>query len=312
VRHGGDDALDLSGLDEVSRNISVSTWLDILLAATVPLQVLAFALPLSLAIPLTFMRATAAALDDDQLARMRAVAWTCLVALLIGAVARVINPRYMFSVLPLLCPLAGAAATAWARSADADTQATRLRQVLTVFAIILPCIAAGLAWMTIQRSGVFDLALAAAASVAALIGVWTVLQWVRVRPLHGCAGMVAMLLPCSFAFAAFKNVRLSEISSRDAGLRLREAVGEGAIVTAGEWVMNGPELFFYAGVEVDFRSAREHYLWSPREFTTDRWLVLHSNEWKHWEHDPIAARLSHVEVLPTRGRNAMLAWYDAP
>lgn len=305
---GKDAETDLSGLDEVARNVT-SAGLETLRSFSVPLEVLVYALPISLALPLALRRETISGIGEPSRQLVRGLAWTVILALLLGIAARITNPRYSFIVLPLLCPLAGAVAVAWARGWYSDAMRLRLRQLMTIVTVAWTVTAVVIAALVMRDRATFDPAMIAAALLAIAIGAWSVRQWITIRVARACAGLAALLIVCSFAFAAYKNQQRREISSRDAGFKLRELIGDAPVVTSGMWVMNGPELFHYAGVDVDYQ---REFLREPREFPSDRWIVFHSDEWANWSDRASELGLSHVAVLPTRKRNAILAWYDAP
>jgi 4-amino-4-deoxy-L-arabinose transferase-like glycosyltransferase len=306
--HDHSPAMDLSGVKEVAR-IVTNTEVEVLRSLLVPLEVLIYAIPVSFALPVAMARVTKGSLDEPSRRVAGALTWTVILALLIGAIARIANPRYALIVVPMLCPLAGSIAAAWARGWFDDQAQRRLRQLMTICTVGLAVVAVVLTVLVNYDRDSLDVATIVAGVLAMCLGLWSVRQWMRVRIAHACAGVVGVLITCSFVFAAMRNESRAQISSRDAGIVLRELVGAGQTVTSGMWVMNGPELFHYAGVNVEYH---REFLREPRDFPSDRWIVFHSDEWQTWSDQAAQRRLSRIAVLPTRKRNAILAWYDAP
>lgn len=302
-RSGGRPA-DLSGLGDLVHHLTRIDADRILKAITLPLVLAAYALPLSLAVPIALLPDTAPTRPVWR--RVRGLGGAVVVALMAGVLGRVVNPRYMFIVMPLLCPLAGAIGVAWKAGVYHASIERLLRTIMGVTAVVLAAVNLGLAGTVRLRFEAQETWLLAAAGMAVVAGVWTMRCWSLRRHAAGSVGMVVLLLLLMFPFAALKVHDRIARSSYRAALELRSIIGASR-VTAGHWVLNGPELFHYAEADVDFR---RHGLTDPVGFSSDRWVVFHSREWKIWE-ARMPERFKRVTVLGTRRRNAILAWYVA-
>ncbi len=175
-----------------------------------------------------------------------------------------------------------------------------------VFAVVLVAVNLGLAATVRLRFEAQETWLWVAAGMAVVAGVWTMRCWGRRCHAAGAVGIIVLLLLLMLPFASLKVHERTARSSYRAALELRSIIGTSR-VTAGYWVLNGPELFHYAQADVDFR---RHGLTDPVGFSSDRWVVFHSREWRIWE-ARMPERFTRVTVLRTRGRNAILAWYAA-
>jgi 4-amino-4-deoxy-L-arabinose transferase-like glycosyltransferase len=296
------------GVREVMSNLRSFDRETILGAIALPAIVAVIGLPWTLLAPLALRRSTHPVLLPGSDRIVRGLLGTIVVALLIGVLSRIDTPRYMYIVLPLLCPLTGAVGAAWVRGGYGASMRRFLRQVLTVFAIALCGIYIGLVVLLQER---FDAARAvdvALAGVSVLLGAWTVIELIRRHPLRGAWGIVALLALLTQPFIALEIADRRATSSYEAALVLRDIVGPKAEVIADKWIMNGPELFFYAGVDVVYdRNLLKH----PQHFDHDCWIVFHTDEWDAWETE-MGEHLDSRIVLPTRNRNAILARYRAP
>ncbi len=273
---------------------------------TLPLVLGLYALPFSAALPLALHRSTTVALDVDARRRVRGVAGAVIAALVLGVLAGVSNPRYMYLVLPLLCPLAGAIGVTWNAEAGRSVRQWVVRKLMGTAAVgyaVVPPILVVLLW---RKFDAFRPWLVAPAVISVGTGIWTIRSWHRQRDAAGAWGIVAMVLLLVFPVASYMNEVRRARSMYGAGLALREIIGDTRRVTAGNWVLNSPELFWYAGVDVD---VRREGLSRPRDLRSPSWLVLEEGEWASWT-GPMREPVDQVTFVPTRKRNAVVVRYE--
>jgi 4-amino-4-deoxy-L-arabinose transferase-like glycosyltransferase len=297
---------DLSGLSEVKERVSADSVLKLLRATTIPFELLAYGLPATAALPVAWMMIRRGP-DTTQRRLLAACVGTAIASLLIFGLSMIMRPRYGYPALPLWCPVAGAVAAAWARGElDRSTQ-TLLRAALTGLTIMLAVLHYALIFglspldMTGSWHGA-DSSLRAwligTCIVAALAWVVTMVMWIRQRVSPAAWGMVVLCVTLSIAFNAFKNADRSNRSGYESADEVRQAIDNSDTVLAGMLIMNQPELFYYAKLNV-----------VPVAWRTDGWDTLDKTGWalfdpKEWrELSPaVRQRLSRETPLVTRGK----------
>jgi hypothetical protein len=274
---------------------------------TPPVVLAVYALPVSAALPLALHPDTGNVIGEQGRRIVRALAGAVIVALVVGLLARIVNPRYMYIMLPLLCPLAGAVGAAWAARGSEGVVQSVGRVLMIAFAVGLSGIAVVLTMIVWLRFDVADVPAVVASVVAVCVGVWTVRAWVLRRDGVGAWGVAVLLLLAALPFASFTNEQRRHRSLYEAGLKLRGTVGAGRQVTAGLCVLVAPELLYYAGVEVDYVGDS---LPGSMTFPTDRWILLFGQEWEAWE-PRAATALQQVTELPAANHKVVVAFYTA-
>lgn len=297
-------APDLGGLSEVAAQTARNSR-RLLGVVALPPILLAYGLPVSLALPLTLRPSLLDRLDRPARQLVRAVGGTILAALGIGLLAAMSNPRYGYVVLPMLAPLAGAAAMAWQKGFISPADQQRLRAILTAATIALVGAAVALTAM-VWKETPWPWVIATAAAVSVGVGAWAVWNWLQQRISRAAWGMAWLLVLLAIPFADWKYMDRRQRSAFAAAEVLRQQAGVGATVISGVMVRDQPELFFYAAAVVEPYGQR---LLEPFDLPHDGWLVLTGQEWAAWS-KAMPGHLTRATRLPTRAPGSWLAWYE--
>jgi 4-amino-4-deoxy-L-arabinose transferase-like glycosyltransferase len=254
---------DPTGWYEVVEKIFLHGWKSRLTALLTPFALLIFALPASLALPFSVLIIRKMAADDVRRTRAMALLGTLGVAALIWVVEGNDNPRYEYVMLPLLAPLVGFAWTNWSRREVGFHQIEL--GLCALFSAVSLVIAFKLS--RVQSDGI----LIGVATISILItGALAAAFASRQTLAAKAAGPVVVVLLLLFAFpmAARKNAERQRKSAKNPAAQLRSIIGNSPRVSAAGVVRDLPELFYYAGVDVD----------SYGEFGLPR-LVQHRGHW---------------------------------
>jgi 4-amino-4-deoxy-L-arabinose transferase-like glycosyltransferase len=266
-----------NGVDELLRQLGRSDVSHVLDALAVPFTLLLYALPITVAIPFALSKATLADVDPEGSVRIRALVWTIIVALAIGVLARTHNPRYAYVVLPLVAPLAGVVGQAWLRGAYGRIGHHVIGLSIVIGTVGLVGMSVAFAILASRHGTALDVAAAAGAASSIVAGIAT--------------------------FVLLHRQRRGATAPLEAAAMLRDAVGPGERVIVGDWVMTAPQLFHYAGVEVDYRPGR---LGKVHQLPEDRWILFQEHEWRRWRKS-MGERFDPVIPLPVRNHRPVLA-----
>jgi 4-amino-4-deoxy-L-arabinose transferase-like glycosyltransferase len=283
----------------------------------VPLFLLVYAMPVSFFLPMALYgplwRGTGEAsgrsgiwsVRDRQV--LRALIGSMLIACGVTMVCGMWQPRYSYLWLPLICPVAGAAAAAWERGLYSA-------KMIDLMNITLACIGIGftggiivmaaLCW----RGHVGHWALLWTSGIVAAVMTGLVIRWLRQNRMVWVGwGVIVIIL------AAGPPYGLAQMADRQrrSGERCAEVVSanvaRGETITTGRLILDQPEIFYYAGVNVE---SYAYSVFSPRDFPTSRWMLLDSHEFEAWQR-AMPGRLTHVQRIEYRHFSAVLAWYLA-
>ena len=78
-------------------------------------------------------------------------------------------------------------------------------------------------------------------------------------------------------------------------------------MTTGHLVLDQPEIFYYAGVNVE---SHPFSMFIPREYPTSRWMLLEAVEYDAWRQQ-MPGRLTDIQTMRNMEISAVLAWYEA-
>ncbi|MCC7144867.1 MAG: hypothetical protein IT443_00325 [Phycisphaeraceae bacterium] len=304
------------GLSEALQRLIVGNGRQFLQALTLPAVLFAYALPVSLAVPILIFPWPGVwrRLAEDQKQIAGSLLGALGGAMVIGILAGMTNPRYSYVALPLLCPLAGLAAALWRDGLLPKYWPSILRWVSAVTIVALGIGAVVLTALTWKESP-HPWAMAAMTGGVSLAGIWT---FQRIPARHrqptpdttlppALGGFSLMLVLTAMLFGLQWNQGKARRSAYAAGAVLRQAVGEGTTVSAGIMLRDQPELFFYAHAQP---RALGFDLVEPRDLGADQWVILTDREWQACA-EPMADRLTLIARLPTRPPGSVLAWYSA-
>ncbi len=302
----GNQPLDLSGVDEATSRIFFTSLKDIPRILSLPLVLLAYALPLSFVLPFAFHSALRSKSLDSSGPIVRSLTASFFSALLVGILAGLHNPRYGYPVLPLLCPLAGAVASALQEGRLPAPLQRSVSSLLAFSALVFTALHLGLLGMVWHALGV-DFLLIAAGALSLVLCVVALTAWLLNQPPALGRTLVLLLLLTAIPFTRFNNGQRTRRSGLLAGQSLRRVIGDDGHVSARNMVFFQPEIFYYAGVRVE-ALAESPLRAAPAD---DGWMVLHWKELQKWQTET-PGRLSCVTRLPTAKMVVYAAWYTAP
>ena len=297
--------LDLSGVDEATSRVLFTSLKDVPRIVSLPIVLLAYALPLSFVLPFAFHSSLRKG-GDSSGPIVRSLTASFFSALLVGILAGLHNPRYGYVVLPLLCPLAGAVAQAFVENRLPVPLQRAVLSLLAFSTLGFAILHLGLLGMVWHSFGA-DILLVAAGVLSLVLCGMGLTMWLLNQPRGIGQILVLLLLLTAIPFAHFNNGQRTRRSGLTAGQSLRRIVKDEQSVRARNMVFFQPEIFYYAGVRVE-PLAGSPQNGAPSE---DCWMVLHWKELQKWQAE-MPGRLSGVTRLPTAKMAVYAAWYTAP
>ena len=219
--------------------------------------------------------------------------------------------------MPLLAVLVGVVvAVAWEDNSD-EFLSTRNFVIassrficLLMLATILVMTTAAFLWIHLidpkEHASVSRSELIAAAAVSAIVCFYAVKQSDIIRRGWALAALVVLL---GIPFAQWKNAERMRYSGRAVGIELRGYLGNDPRVSTAAVVRDLPQVFFYAGVNVD--AFGEKGLDKLAAAPGRRWIVLNDIEFaKLIKSAP--GRLDHITPLHLAKDTLYLAQYSGP
>ena len=298
-------AADLTGLQEGATDLHPHDWsvaraIGIL---TLPLIMLVYALPVSVALPLSFLREVRDAQDGERQSRMLALSSTILLAWAVCFVSGMHLPRYAYVTLPLLCPLAGAVA------ASTPKLGRTLRLWIAFIAgasALIPSVAVlGLIAMLWRQSLIRPL-LIATTLIALPLAVLVVRALSGNQPNWRALYAMPIILLCLSLNSAYQ-VHYDRLrrSSRDQALMIRSITGPGAQLFTCAMVLDQPELFYYSGLPTRAFDG-DNLDW--HDIKSGSWVVLEPQELEIWQRE-VPNRLKRIIPFVANKNQGDLVWY---
>jgi 4-amino-4-deoxy-L-arabinose transferase-like glycosyltransferase len=311
-------APETSGVSEIWINL----WLDgrirnLPQTILIPVFMLVYGMPVSFFLPMA-LHGPLWRGDGDVLGRsgvwsirdreiLRALLGTMIVACAVTMVFGMWFPRYSYLWLPLICPVAGAAAAAWGRGIYSAKMIDWMNIALAFVGIgftVGIVVMAGLSW----RGHMGHWVLLSACTIVAAALTCLVIRWIRQNRMAWAGwGLVVIILAAGPPFGLAQIADRERRSGKRCADVVAESVSAGETVTTGHMILDQPEIFYYAGVNV---RSYPNSLISLREFPTSRWILFDDFEYAGWSRD-VPERLSRVRVISYRHFYAALAWYMA-
>jgi 4-amino-4-deoxy-L-arabinose transferase-like glycosyltransferase len=301
------------GLDEETRKLGIANgpapagtnpvikWLGAMGKSLVvlPGQLFAFALPISLALPMCLHPEIRRGWDGARGEVVRALVASVLISWCISVMFAIVNPRYGYPTLIPLCPLAGAVAVAASRGQSARKW---LGGIAVASAILFGGAAVALAiWAWHSTWAKPLLAVSAVAAVLAAIETVRRLQ----RSWRGAWGLALLVLISVVPF----SVRLQQFRTGISGINvaplIRRVAGPSGTVAAGGAVTSKPETFYYAGVPLEFFKPS----FTPDDVASGTWVVLDQAERKRWVADPMVKLQREFWLCRWGPTDYYMAWY---
>jgi len=272
---------DMTGVNEIMENAYPTSLGRAAFALVLPLVVLLYALPFSVALPVAMMHAPRDASDggeEPSRAIIYALAMPILISFLFGMVTGMHLPRYQFIALPLLCPLAGATAEMVRRFSATEKKQMGLTLAATAVGYFIGTIVLALVYRTDPQQ-INHALLAACVAAAVVLGVPA--AWMLIKQRWGAAIIIPILaLILSVPFATYLAKDRRERSGFRGASLLREDLPPGATVTVGGMLGYEPELFYYSGVGA---RAYAEKIPPPDQLPGNQWLVLDEEEFRQYK-----------------------------
>lgn len=305
---------DYSGFDEVGKTLVPTSLKRIGLALLLPAQVFAFALPVSLALPLVFVPGIRRAIRESERETtaprsqlVTALAASILLSWGVCLLTGMINPRYGYVTIAPLALLAGAVAAGVPYMALPDASLVRGVTLGCVVAMVgANGFIATLAWHG-GRGHAVMLATALVAVVVAVVVFRQLQAGPSFRPAWGMVPLLA-LLAVPFAYQ-FRWERWTHSGYAAAPL-MREAVASrpDAPILTGAVLRSIPEMFWYADLHPE--NVSTFYLQPPSRYPGGRWVVIDDDvEHKRWK-DAFGHELTHVTHFFSNKSGIYVGWYE--
>ncbi len=283
----------------------------------VPVLLLVYAMPVSFFLPMALYgplwrgdgevhgRSGNWSVRDRQV--LRALLGTLLIACGVTMLCGLWFPRYSYLWLPLICPVAGAVAAAWERGLFSAKAIGVMNIALagvgigfTVGIIVM----ATLCWR--GHAGHWPMLWTCGIVAAVMTGL--IVRWIsRNRMAWVGWGVIAIILAAGPPYGLAQMAERQRRSGERCAQVVSANVARGETVTTGHLILDQPEIFYYAGLNVQ---SYPDSLYLPREFPTSRWLLLDDIEYDAWSR-AMRQRLTHVRRIEYRHFSAALVWYTA-
>jgi hypothetical protein len=226
------------------------------------------------------------------------------------------NPRWVYTTLPLLGPLAGAVVAAGLRLPH-----NRRGGAYTIFSGSILLYAAAAAVFSVlfrrefpadHRSQFFCWTITAIAAVAAVVACADL----SADRLSRAGAMVAItLVLATMPFTVFNRFDRARRSGIAAAPELADIIGPGGKIGAGRMVVSQPELLYYAGADVrhfaPMRDSAGRTISGPATSPgfTHGWVIGFPDELKTWRQQ---GTIAHVQSLKSgKTDTAYVGWFDA-
>ncbi len=294
--------IDWKGVNEGSRKVHAGSLKALAQSlAVLPPQLVLFALPVSLALPLYFHPEVRARLTGSRGTIAKALVGSVLLSWAVCVLTAMTNPRYAYPTLIPLCPLAGAVAVA---AGSGVRSRALLGAAASISAILFVAGSAALTkmgWPTAWGKPLLGVTLIAILAVAG----WTI--WQLRSSWRGAWGLALLAVLAIIPFSVHEQ--LARIATSGVGVApiLERVVGENGVVAVGGAVTSKPEAFYYARVQLHFYKPD----FTPQAVPPGSWVVLDQAERKRWLAVP-GVRLEQDRFLCKWGpTNYFIAWYAA-
>ena len=292
---------DLRGVQEAANRLYPASIAVLLQSIFVMLpQVIAFAFPVSVALPFFFSSTLRNEMDPAQRRVALALVIAVLTSWLICVASGMTNPRYAYPTLLPLCPLAGGVAIAACKT---PRTAEWLRGIVSITVIALVLATVGLSIVS-WKAPHFKPVLIVCALLATFLTIWTV--HALARSWHSAWGLVALALIASIPFGLQRKLsRTEKDSGLSTALKLRSITGENAIVACGGIVTSKPETLYYAKVQPDFHPTD----FTPGHVKPGTWVLLDQAEHRQWLSVPGVHLEKDQKLCRYGSTDYFIAWY---
>jgi 4-amino-4-deoxy-L-arabinose transferase-like glycosyltransferase len=271
---------DLSGVQEgASRLYATSLKTLGMTLVTIPTQILAFGVPVTMALPLYWLKQVRSEVPITSRPIAAAIISSVFIALTISVLSGMDNPRYGYPILIPLCPLAGAVCVVMSRTVEGKKWLVGIGGFCAVAYVL---VAAGLsfsAWRLSHRPGLLPILIGSTIIAMFVVG-WMLPR--LGRSWNAAWGFVPLIWLVAIPFGIQRYVDRSNTSGIHAAADLRRIIGPAEVVEAGNAVISKPEVFYYANVGVDYYPDRREFM--PASVRRGHWVILDTLERKRWQH----------------------------
>ncbi|HWE01086.1 MAG TPA: glycosyltransferase family 39 protein [Tepidisphaeraceae bacterium] len=268
----------------------------------------AYAFPMSLAMPLAFDADVRAQFQDESRRIIFALIAAVLIAWAIYVATGNSNPRYAYPTLILFCPLAGAVATAAVKT---RRTADWLRGIAVVSAIALMLATVGLGAKCWNGHSLRAM-IVVSAIIAIVVAFWTVRRlsysW------RGAWGLVALFVLTSVPFGMQRHIARTKDSTKyTTSVKLRDVIGDNALVACFAAAYDKPETFYYAHARVFLPLRKADFI--PADVPAGTWVILAANrkfdtdEYRTWHAVPGVRLDREMFLCRNEPTDYYLAWY---
>ncbi len=306
---------DSSGAQEAANRLLLHSFRDTFWAFVAPLRVLIYALPVSIALPVSMHIALSLSPNSPLPDRILGIAFTVITALAIGFLGGITNPRYSYVPMPLLAVLVGAVVAI--AMGDQTDQFLPIRKFirkclnfccfLFLGAVLVMTVAAFVMIRLIDPREHPSLAwpeLIAAAVASSLLCIWALRQPSISRRAWALAALIVLL---GIPFAQWKNAERMRYSGRAVGLQLRGDLKTDPHISTAALVRDFPQVFYYADISVE--TFGEHGLNKLLAAPGRRWILLNEDEYTKLLPQSARDRLDHITPLILARDRLYLAQY---
>ena len=246
-------------------------------------------------------------MEDRQRRIGTALAAAVLIAWGLGLLIGMINPRYGYPTLPVLCPLAGAAAVAALRRGGKAAEG--LRVAVVGVAVMFAVAGVVLAVQARKQPGAMPYLIAAAAlavGTAAWVARGMSASATAWRP---AAGLLPLAVLVSVPFGFQRVLARTPTSGLFMVHDLVARAGEHPKVAVGFGLTWKPEIFFYSDARA---TAYVPTVFDPAHVPPGTWVFVNQDEYKNWRRT-LGPRLNHDRLFRRAGESDYyLGWYGPP
>jgi len=302
-RHGL--PIDTSGVNEGLKNLYPKTLKQVGAALMLPGYLLLYSVPVSLALLLWFSsRAIRDAMDRPRRDRLAAIAAAVPVAWVICLLSGMVNPRYGYPSLPLLCPLAGAIAVTAARLGGSPAEWVRRIAAVAGFALAVVAAVLALSAWKLSHSGNVVLEISAALAVvpALIVAVrisrsWAAAWW-----------LVPIVVLASVPFGIRQSRARTPVSGINTARYINQIAGAHPRITEGMGLTFKPEIFYYARARA---TAVIPSTFDPAHVQPGTWLYMDNHEHDRWKRQagPLLNHDMLINPNPKGESTYYFAWY---
>ena len=240
-RHGL--PIDTSGVNEGLQSLYPKTFAQVRTALMLPAYLLTYSMPVSLGLLFWYSsRRIRGAMNGPRKDRSAAIAAAVPIAWVICLFSGMVNPRYGYPSLPLLCPLAGGVAVMAARLGGGRAEWVRRIAAIAGFALAGVALFLTFSAWKLSHAGILVPGICAALAIIAAI-------FVAARIPHSWAAawwLVPIIVLASVPFGIRQSRARTPISGLYTARYINQIAGPHPIITEGMGLTFKPEIFYYA------------------------------------------------------------------